>query len=173
MSEQLDSPLEVQWRYFSLDQVNSKRGDEWKVWEQSEEGAPALVAFKAAEAARRQGRAGFNRIHHALLEVRHARRQTLDRRTVTQAAAEAELDLDRFVHDLVAPDILASLAADHDAALELGVFGTPTLFFESGEGAYLKMRPAPEGAEALRVYNWLSHIVAKDTYVIEVKRPGK
>ncbi len=45
-------PIKVDWRYFSLEQVNTADPDGPKVWEKQEEEATSLVAFKAAEAAR-------------------------------------------------------------------------------------------------------------------------
>src|SRR5207245_11458493 len=47
--------IDVRWRYFSLTQVNSK-DDGWTVWSApASEKVKGRLAFKAAEAARRQG----------------------------------------------------------------------------------------------------------------------
>jgi len=46
--------IDVRWRYFSLTQVNSK-DEGWTIWDAPESERPrGLLAFKAAEAARRQ-----------------------------------------------------------------------------------------------------------------------
>lgn len=162
----------MEWRYFSLEQVNSKHGGEWKVWDQSEEDAPSLVAFKAAEAARRQGEDAFDRLHHALLAARHERREQLDRQGVLRVAREAGLDTARLAEDMNAPDILASLARDHEEAVSKRVFGTPTIYFGEDAGAYLKMMPASRGEEAARAFDTFREVVAGDLNVLEIKRPG-
>src|SRR6266478_2477910 len=60
--------IEVQWRYFSLTQVNSK-DDGWTVWTAPpSEKVRGRLAFQAAEAARRQGR--FAAFHRPLLLAR-------------------------------------------------------------------------------------------------------
>ena len=59
--------LELTWRWFSLEQVNSKEAG-WKVWEQPEEyEGRSIWALRAGAAARRQGAEAFDRFHLALL----------------------------------------------------------------------------------------------------------
>src|SRR6185437_10838347 len=68
----LGDALRVNWRYFPLEQVNSAEGPDWKLWEQPEGyRSRGLPAFRAAEAARRQGDEAFAAIHVALLRARH------------------------------------------------------------------------------------------------------
>ena len=164
-------PVEVEWRYFSLEQVNSKHGEGWKVWDQPEDEAASLVAFKAAEAARLQGVDAFDRLHHAMLEARHERKETLDRATVMRLAAECGLDAERLDRDIDAPGILAALARDHEGAVAKGVFGTPTIYFGEERGAYLRMMPATTGEHAARVLALFRQTVAGETNIAEIKRP--
>lgn len=171
VNSQMNGALDVDWRYFSLEQVNSKEGEDWHVWDQPEEATRSLAAFKGAEAARRQGAAAFERFHHALLEARHKRDQPLTRETVEDAASDSGLDIERFRQAMAAADILASLARDHQEAVGRHVFGTPTIFFAEGTGAYLKMKPASSGPEALRVYETFRQLVAVDLNIGEIKRP--
>ena len=163
--------LQIEWRYFSLQQVNSTQGEDWKMWDQREEDARGLVAFKAAEAARRQGTAAFESFHYALLEARHVHGQELNREVVTRVAEESGLDPTRFKLDLDDPDIVSTLARDHEHAVGLGVFGTPTIFFEEGKGAFVKMRPAPERQDAATVFETLRSVVAGHPNIAEIKRP--
>jgi predicted DsbA family dithiol-disulfide isomerase len=163
--------LKVGWRYFSLSQVNSK-DEGWTVWD-----APAAdrvkgrLAFKAAEAARRQGR--FDAIHMPLLRARHRDRLDIDQvEVVEQVAIEAGLDLERFRRDLAAEDILDSLARDHrEAVAEHGVFGTPTLVFAGGTSAYVRLSEAPGVDDATRVFDRLMSIAADEPRILEIKRP--
>ncbi len=47
--------LTINWKYFSLEQVNSQQEPEWKIWEQPEDyPSRGIHAFRAAEAARQQ-----------------------------------------------------------------------------------------------------------------------
>ena len=117
--------LEVRWRYFSLTQVNSK-DDGWTVWDAPEsEHVRGRLAFKAAEAARRQD--GFEDFHMRLLRARHLDRVDIDDVAVVERVAdESGLELDRFRKDVADPKILAALSRDHRGAVaEYGVFGTP------------------------------------------------
>lgn len=166
--------VRVNWRFFSLSQVNHHTGegdDAWTVW-----GAPASeavkgrLAFKAAEAARRQGR--FDAFHRALLDARHRDRADIEREAVIEdVAAAAALDLERFRRDLEAPDILDRLERDHTEARDRhGVFGTPTLVFPEGS-AYLRLSRVLEGADALRVFDSVIATIAREPEVLEIKRP--
>jgi predicted DsbA family dithiol-disulfide isomerase len=165
--------VEVTWRYFSLTQVNSK-DDGWTVW-----GAPASekvrgrTAFTAAEAARRQGR--FEDLHMPLLIARHRDRLDIDEPAVVrQVAADVGLDMDRFRRDVEDPEILAALARDHgQATSELGVFGTPTLVFENGASAYVRLADGVDGSGALEVFDRLVQVAAAEPRILEIKRPTK
>lgn len=174
MRQRLGDRLRVRWRYFPLEQVNSKEGPEWKFWEQPAD-APlrGQLAFRAAAAARRQGEAAFERFHLALLRLRHVERQDLrEMATVERAAEEAGLDQARWRRDMDDPDILAPIGADYIEARErYGVFGTPTFVYADGAAAYLKMRPEPSEEETMRVFELLHGIMAERRYIEEIKRP--
>src|SRR3977135_3851783 len=118
--------LKVKWRYFSLTQVNSK-DERWTVWDATAaERVKGRLAFKAAEAARRQDQ--FDAFHLPLLQARHLDRLDIDSAEVVErVAVDSGLDLERFRKDVADPDILVSLARDHRQAVSQGIFGTPTL----------------------------------------------
>jgi predicted DsbA family dithiol-disulfide isomerase len=168
-----DADVRVEWRYFSLRQVNLGDGEP-DVWAPLPEGArPAsgLDAFRGAEAARRQGR--FEPFHDGVLAARHEERRSIDDRGVLEdVAGRSGLDVRRWREDMADPHILASLERDHtEAALQLGVFGTPTLVVPGGGAAYVRVRPAPEGEEALRFFHDLLDAIGGRPYLLEVKRP--
>jgi Predicted dithiol-disulfide isomerase involved in polyketide biosynthesis len=165
--------LEVRWRYFSLTQVNSK-DDGWTVWDAPEsEHVRGRLAFKAAEAARRQDR--FEDFHMRLLRARHQDRVDIDDIAVVERVAdESGLDLDRFRKDVADPNILAALSRDHRGAVaEYGVFGTPTLVFPGGGTAYLRLSEAPEASDSLGVFDRVVSITAEEPRILEIKRPVK
>jgi protein-disulfide isomerase-like protein with CxxC motif len=163
--------FDARWRYFSLTQVNSKV-DGWTVWDApADEPVPGRLAFQAAEAARRQD--AFERHQRPLLDARHRDRRDLgEREVVLDVARRAGLDLERFERDLDDPTTLQALAGDHQEAVSAhGVFGTPTLVFENGNAAYLRLRPAPEGTKALEAFDELMRLISNEPYVLEIKRP--
>ena len=165
--------IDVRWRYFSITQVNSK-DDGWTVWSApASERVKGRLAFKAAEAARRQGR--FDAIHRPLLFARHRDRLDLDEpEVVEQVAAESGLEADRFRRDLADPQILEALARDHTHAVtELGVFGTPTFVFSDGTSAYVRLSESVEGDGAVEVFGRLLSVAASEPRILEIKRPRR
>ncbi len=165
--------LDVSWRYFSLTQVNAKQ-EGWTVW-----GAPedppvkGRLAFKAAEAARRQE--GFELLHLPLLRARHRDLQDIDSREVVErVAANAGLDVDRFLRDLDDPTILDALARDHRRAVaDLGIFGTPTIVFQNGAAAYVRLAEEVDAAAAANVFDRLLAVAEDEPRILEIKRPRK
>ena len=165
--------LDVRWRYFSLAQVNSK-DDGWTVWDAPEsEDVKGRLAFKAAEAARRQDR--FEEFHLPLLHARHRDRLDIDDLAVVErVAVEAGLDLDRFRKDIADPEIVYAIARDHEPAVkEHGIFGTPTFLFPSGAAAYVRLSAAPEGADAVRIFDKILSVAGDEPGILEIKRPNK
>jgi len=166
-----DRSPDVSWRYFSLTQVNSKE-DGWTVWDAPPaDRVRGRLAFKAAEAARRQGR--FEVFHPALLAARHQARLDIDDvRVIEQVADDSGLDLDPFRRDVDDPSIMQALARDHmHAVAKHGVFGTPTFVFPNGASAYIRLAEAPAGPEAVDLYDKLVAMAADETRVLEIKRP--
>jgi predicted DsbA family dithiol-disulfide isomerase len=166
-----DRSPDVSWRYFSLTQVNSKE-EGWTVWDAPPtDRVRGRLAFKAAEAARRQGR--FEAFHRALLAARHqARLDVDDVRVIEQVADDSGLDLERFRRDVDDPSIMQALARDHmHAVAKHGVFGTPTFVFSNGASAYIRLAEAPAGPEAVDLYDKLVAMAADEARVLEIKRP--
>jgi len=165
--------LDVTWRYFSLAQVNSK-DDGWTAWEAPDsEHVSGRLAFRAAEAARRQD--AFEQLHMPLLEARHRDRLNIDDVVVVERVAiDAGLDLKRFRKDLADPRSTDALRRDHlQARSAHGVFGTPTFVFPDGASAYVRLAEAPDAARAPRVFERLLSIVDGEPSILEIKRPRR
>jgi len=170
----MGSKLIINWRYFSLEQANSQQGPQWKLWEQPEDYASrGLRAFLAAEAARRQGEAAFDRFHTALLRARHEQRRDIaDTNTLIELAESAGVDMTRFQKDIADRQLLTRLAQDHTFAVDtLGIFGTPTLVFAQEQAIFLKLSEPPPPKECLSVFNELCLLVDKRRYILEIKKP--
>jgi predicted DsbA family dithiol-disulfide isomerase len=173
---ELGDRLQVNWRYFPLEQVNSTEGPEWKLWEQpADYKSRGRGAFHGAIAARNQGEDAFERFHLALLRAKHEDGKEHSRReTLLEAAQAANLDLKRFERDLDDSSLLAKIGPDYEEAREqYGVFGTPTFVFEDGSSAYIKMRPAAPNGDAVTVFEDFVQTVQGRPYIAEIKRPTK
>jgi len=166
--------LKANWRFFSLSQVNHRSDDvdaAWAAWSAPEsEPVKGRLAFKAAEAARRQDR--FDAFHAALLDARHRDRLDIDNpEVVERVAAAAGLDLETFRRDVGDRRILDRLERDHTEARDVhGVFGTPTLVFREGT-AYLRLARVLDGSDALRVFDSVVATIAREPEILELKRP--
>jgi predicted DsbA family dithiol-disulfide isomerase len=170
----LGDDLEIAWRYFPLDQVNSAEGPEWKLWEQPKDYVSrGRGAFHGAIAARNQGEEAFLAFHYGLLRAKHIDGKNHGRRNVVvEVARSASLDMARFEHDLDDYSLLSALGTDYEYARnELGVFGTPTLVFEDGSSAYLKMLPPSPAEEALENWALITNLIRSRPYIAEIKRP--
>lgn len=164
----------MNWRNFSLEQINNKNGEDWKIWEQPDDfKTRGFWALRANEAARNQGKEAHDRFRLALLTATHVNRQPLsDRQTLIDAAREAGLDLDRFERDLADRSLIQRIADDHtEAVSKYGVFGTPTMIFPDGQAAFLKMRPTPSQEEAVAVFEDFIETATNRPYIHEIKRP--
>jgi predicted DsbA family dithiol-disulfide isomerase len=165
--------IDVRWRYFSLTQINSK-DEGWTIWDASDsEPSRGRLAFKAAEAARRQE--AFDRFHIPLLRARHVDRADIEDVAVLERVAEdSGLDLDLFRRDLADGTILTALERDHrEAVAEHGVFGTPTFVFAGGPAAYVRLSEAPDPADSVEIFDRLVSIAAAEPRILEIKRPVK
>ena len=174
MKEKLGTRLAINWKYFSLEQVNSQQAPEWKIWEQpADYPSRGLRAFWAAEAARHQGEAIFNSFHIALLKARHEKYLDIaDISTLLEVAESAGAEIARFQKDLGNRQLLSTLADDHTFAVEtLGIFGTPTIVFPEKRAVFLKMSTPPPRRECFSVFTELRHLAQRRGYIQEIKRP--
>lgn len=172
---QLGGALEIKWRFFPLEQVNSKYGPEWKVWEQPlDHRTRGWEGFRAAVAALNQGEDAFERFHFAWFSALHDTPVGVKRPTVFEVAEKVGLDMEQFERDFSNPDLWVRVAEDYEYGREkFGVFGTPTIVFPNGASAYLQTRPAPPPCEALEVWEDFVELVADRPYIKEIKRPIK
>jgi len=172
VKEELGDGLEINWRSFALEQVNSKEGDEWKAWEQGADyTSRGLWALRGGIAARAQGTGAHNDYMEKILHIKHVEREDIRTREAVIAVAEAtEIDVGEFTSVLDDPATLQQIVIDHESALERGVFGTPTFVFEDGTSAFLKMFTPPED-ETMGAFNDFMGIASSRKYFGELKRP--
>lgn len=172
VKEELGDGLDIRWRSFALEQVNSKEGDDWKAWEQgSDYVSRGLWALRGGIAARAQGVNAHSAYMEKILHLKHVEREDIRTREAVIAVAEAAgLNVSDFTDVLDDPATLRQIGEDHEAAVELGVFGTPTFVFEDGTSAFLKMFTPPDD-EAMGAFNDFMGIASNRKYFGEIKRP--
>ena len=167
--------IQVNWRYFPLEQVNSDAGPDWKLWEQPEDfKSRGLEMFRGALAAWQQDRGEkFERFHQLVYRARHGEYIVDDQRpSVRQIAETVGFDMDRFDRDVADRSLLARIGEDYEyARTRLGVFGVPTLVFENDEAAYIKLLPKPEADEAVQVWDEVAKTIVARPNIYEIKRP--
>jgi predicted DsbA family dithiol-disulfide isomerase len=171
---QISGELIINWKYFSLEQVNSQHGSEWKLWEQPDSyPSRGLKAFWSAEVARSQGEELFTTYHYTLYKARHEERKDISSvDTLTDIAKISGLNISNFHDDLRDRRLLAKLAKDHTTAVEtLGIFGTPTLVFPQKQAIFLKLSSVPSPDDSLSLFSELYHLADQRRFVLEIKRP--
>jgi predicted DsbA family dithiol-disulfide isomerase len=169
-----EDQLEINWKFFPLEQVNAPDDAEVPIWElPAERRSRGRDSMHAAVAARRQGREAFGRFLAALLALKHEEDQDHGTRsTLDEAARRAELDLSRFASDLDNRDLLLEIRDDYSSGREgYAVFGTPTFVFPNGQAAYLKILPPPPPEEAVPLWQDFVRSVRDRPYLREIKRP--
>ena len=166
--------LEITWKNFSLEQVNSKEGPEWKVWEQDDlSERRSLVAQMAAEASRNQGDELYDKFHLALLTARHGGSGRLalnDEDAVLEVAKEVGLDVGRLREDMQDRELANLVGRQHTEAAEQGIFGTPTFIFENGTTSYIKTF-IPHDEDAVPEWEHFVALMSHRSYIGEIKRP--
>jgi len=171
----LNGSLVVNWKFFPLEQVNSDKGEDWKVWEQPlDHRTRGWEGFRAAVAALNQGDEAFERFHFGWFEALHDTPVGVKRPTVFDVAERVGLDTARFERDFSDPNLWRRVVQDYEyGRAHHGVFGTPTIVFPNGAGAYVQTRPAPPPEEAIEVWRDFVELVADRPYIKEIKRPVK
>lgn len=172
VEDQLGTELELRYRSFALEQVNSDEGEDWKAWEQGEGyDSRGLWPLRGGIAARMQSNAAHRAYMMTLQEFKFVERGDVSSRdAVVQMAEHAGLNMGKFVADIDAPERLREIGADHEEAAAQGIFGTPTFVFEDGTSAFLKTFTPPE-SETMQAWDGFLSVAHNRPYFGELKRP--
>ena len=132
-----------------------------------------MRSFQAFHAAKLQGPEALKRFHAALFKKRHTDGRNLAGQSVLESAAkDAGLDLDKFREDLKSDAVFAQIEEDFThGQQELGVFGTPTIVFDNGLGAYIQINFRDMPSDPIVFFGEFSAIVRERPNVFEIKRP--
>ena len=172
VKEELGDNLQINWRSFALEQVNSEHGRDWKAWEQGTDyTSRGLWPLRGGIAARQQGSAEHKEYMAKILHAKHVERDDVrTRESILEIAVSASLDIDNFTEVLDDPKSLKTIGNDHKHARELGIFGTPTFVFENGFSTFVKMFTPPKH-EAMDAFKDFMGIANERNYFGEIKRP--
>ena len=174
VKEKMGDDLQITWRSFALEQVNSKEGEDWKAWEQdSDYVSRGLWPLRGGIAVRRQTEAAHAAYMETVLELKHVEREDIrSRDSVIEIARRigAPIDIERFIADIDDPGTLAEIGRDHEEAVSQGVFGTPTFVFEDGSASFVKTYTPPE-EDTMSVFEHLMGVMRGKRYFGEIKRP--
>ena len=175
--------VSVEWRFFSIEQVNIPAESSWKLWEQEHDYAPGkagwenfrgLNLFWAGAAARRQSEAAFNTFRAQAYEARHHEKiDVVTRAGVAAVAARCGLDMARFNADVQDRALLAALQTDHEYAVaQYQCFGTPTLCYDEKNAVYVKLSDFVSAENALPFFDDVTRDFTTRPWLAELKRPN-
>jgi predicted DsbA family dithiol-disulfide isomerase len=166
----------VTWKAFLLEQVNSRRGEEWKAWQDNRftsRDIPPHEAVKSVLAT--HGEAAFERYHMAVFRAYHVnKRDVANPLELLAIAREVDLDTEVLAEDLRIRRYREAVGADHEEGdTEHNIFGVPTILFSGQQPSFVKLAAGDwEGTDDVELFYALCNMVATRPYVLEVKKPA-
>lgn len=165
--------IEINWKCFSLEQANSSKGPDFKLWEHPEIPSRTLRAMQAAKCAQLQGNDLFDTFHLLLYEAFHREKKNVDSEDVLKVIAqEAQLDIKKFLEDLRSDSSGQLVGKDHLEAVErYQIFGVPTLVFDQRWPFFLKLGSLPDSVEEkVQMFKKIQEMIISQPYILELKR---
>ena len=176
MKDKLGEDLNIIWKSFLLEQVNSRRGLEWKAWEDPRFTSRDMPPHEAAKSIlAEQGEDAFNRFHIAVFRAHHQQKRDIaNPLELMQLAREVDVDTTVLAEDLRTRKYRATVGAEHqEADAQHDIFGVPTLLFDGYQPTFIKLDAgAWEGPDDVELFHALYNIAAPRPYVMEIKKPA-
>ncbi|MEO7020411.1 MAG: DsbA family protein [Ktedonobacteraceae bacterium] len=148
-------PLDVTWRFFSLEIINRKEGATPSF--QTDASWPSLRTLALAR--RKGGNEAVERLYLTLGAAKHGHQEDIRQVEVLQTALKkAELDPAWAAEALSDESTTAEVLADHNESVQrYRAFGVPTIAFEGVEAGFYGpiIRDVPRGEEA---GEWWDHL---------------
>jgi 2-hydroxychromene-2-carboxylate isomerase len=162
-------PLEISWRFFSLEEVNREEGKKHP-WER--DWSYGWGMLRVAALLRRQSMELCDRFYEAAGRALHEEgRKPHQPEVARQLLADIGVDpalVDDAIADATTHD---DVKADHERVVALGGFGVPTLVFPDGQSLYGPVvAPAPRGDDAVALWE-LTRQYRRFPHLYELKRP--
>ncbi len=175
MQDKLGEDLNITWKSFLLEQVNSRRGLEWKAWEDPRFTSRDIPPHEAAKSIlAEQGEDAFNRFHIAVFRAHHQQKRDIaNPLELMQLAREVDVETTVLAEDLRTRKYRAAVGADHQESDEHDIFGVPTILFDGYQPTFIKLDAgAWEGPDDVELFHALYNIAAPRPYVMEIKKPA-
>ncbi len=155
--------VDVTWRSFSLLEVN--RGNDGPTVFQQADLADnvSLTALAVHEAIRSHG-GDVDSYRRRMFTAWHEEPGRLSTEDIVGFGRDAGLR--GFDRDAA----FAAVAADHAEATQRGVFGTPTLVFDSGQAAFVKLDAVPEADRARSLWDTVAQLATAEPALREWQR---
>ena len=142
MKDKLGENLKITWKSFLLEQVNSRRGMEWKAWDDPRFTSRDIPPHEAAKSIlAEQGEDAFSRFHIAVFRAHHQQKRDIaNPLELMQLAREVDVDPTVLAEDLRTRKYRAAVGADHQESDEHDIFGVPTILFDGYQPTFIKTR---------------------------------
>lgn len=170
--EEAGRELEVEWKTFSLKEVN-RSGGEPSVFDRQRAESVSVLALELAKAAQAAGPGVFERYHYRVFEAMHDDGRKLKASDLLTIARDAGLDTGRFEVERREGVWLHRVAKDHrEGAERWKVFGTPTLVLDGEAAVYLKFTQVPASpSDAAELFDALLCLARCHPELVEIKHP--
>jgi hypothetical protein len=163
--------VEVEWRFFSLEEVNRVEGKKHP-WERDWSYGWGMLRVAAGLRRQEGGNDLVDRYYATAGRWLHEQgRKPHSPDAAREVLVEIGVDPALVDEALADPTTTDEVRADHDAVLALGGFGVPTLVFPSGRALYGPVVvPAPTGDDAVALWD-LVRGWDRFPHLYEIKRP--
>jgi protein-disulfide isomerase-like protein with CxxC motif len=175
VQEKLGDDLRITWKAFLLEQVNSRRGDEWKAWKDQRFTSRDIPPHEAAKSVlATHGQEAFERYHTAVFRAYHVdKRDVANPLELVAIAREVDLDTTVLAEDLRTRKYRDTVGVEHEEADEqYDIFGVPTILFDGQQPTFIKLAEgAWEGPDDMELFHAIVDVAATRPYMMEIKKP--
>jgi protein-disulfide isomerase-like protein with CxxC motif len=177
VQDKLDDNLNITWKAFLLEQVNSRRGEQWKAWQDPRFTSRDIPPHEAAKSVlTHHGEEAFDKYHMALFRAYHVdKRDIANPLELLNIAEELGIDTTEVAEDLRTRKFKEVVGADHEEGDEnYDIFGVPTIVFNGEQPTFIKLAEGEwEGTdEDVSLFHDMYNVSAPRSYVMEIKKPA-
>lgn len=177
MQDKIDDNLNITWKAFLLEQANSRRGEQWKAWQDPRFTSRDIPPHEAAKSVlTHHGEEAFEKYHMALFRAYHVdKRDIANPLELLNIAEELGIDTTEVAEDLRTRKFKEVVGADHEEGDEkYDIFGVPTVVFNGEQPTFFKLAEGEwEGTdEDVSLFHDLYNVAAPRSYMMEIKKPA-